>query len=232
MSNLLTPAILEDIKQPVITNNKKTSTDFKRTQKHYDTKISNVLKSLQEMDDDDDNAHTLGDFIPPPKPVSIGSERKENSHTSSQQENQKIKSNVYSIDGLELNNLKYTYPDETKINDYYKNYVPNYTIQQTSNIPVEQTQNHIHNYKPKYIPNNNNNNNNISSSSNIQSPIYNTYSDPNIILQKLNYMIHLLEDKQDMKTKSTFEEIILYCFLGIFTIFLVDSFSRVGKYIR
>jgi hypothetical protein len=221
MSTLLTPATLEDIKPPVM-NNKKASTDFKRTQKHYDTKISNVLKSLQEMDDnDDDDAHTLGDFIPPPKPISMGSEKKEDSNN----EPNKIKSTVYSKDGLELNNLKYTYPNETKIDNYYKNYVPNYTPQ--SNIPVE-NQNHIQNYKPKYIPNN------ISSSNNTQLPISynNTYSDPNILLEKLNYMIHLLEDKNDMKTKSTFEEILLYCFLGIFTIFLVDSFSRVGKYIR
>jgi len=224
MSTLLTPATLEDIKPPVI-NNKRTSTDFKRTQKHYDTKISNVLKSLQEMDDDDDDgdgaSHKLGDFIPPPKPISMGSEKKEVSHTETQQQ-QNIRSNVYSSDGLELNNLKYTYPDETKVDSYYKHYVPNYTPPQ-SNTHVEKP-NHIQNYKPKYIPNNNN----------TQLPISynNTYSDPNILLEKINYMIHLLEDKNDMKTKSTFEEILLYCFLGIFTIFLVDSFSRVGKYIR
>ena len=225
MSNLLTPATLEDIKQPVM-NNKRTSSDFKRTQKHYDTKISNVLKSLQEMDDDDDGAHTLGDFTPPPKPISMGSEKKEADTATTatpQIETYQTKPNIYSKDGLELNNLKYTYPDETKINNYYKNYVPNYTT--NTNIPVEPIQNHIQNYKPKYIPNT------VSPSN--QSPIsYNTYTDQNIVLEKLNYMIHLLEDKQDLKTKSTVEEIILYCFLGIFTIFLVDSFSRVGKYVR
>ena len=224
MSNLLTPATLEEIKQPVMNNNnKRTSTDFKRTQKHYESRISNVLKSLQEMDDgDEDNAHTLGDFIPPPKPVSIGSEKKEEAHINAHMEPPKIKSNVYSVDGLELNNLKYTYPDETKVNSYYQNYVPNYT----STATHQEQPNHIQNYKPKYIPNNN------IPVSTPPTQSYNTYSDPNIILEKLNYMIHLLEDKKDMKTKSTFEEMLLYCFLGIFTIFLVDSFSRVGKYIR
>jgi hypothetical protein len=53
-----------------------------------------------------------------------------------------------------------------------------------------------------------------------------------MLVEKLNYMIHLLEEKQDVKTNSTIEEIIMYCFLGIFIIFIVDSFSRVGKYVR
>ena len=48
----------------------------------------------------------------------------------------------------------------------------------------------------------------------------------------MNYMIHLLEDQQGRKTDNVTEEIILYSFLGIFTIFVVDSFARVGKYVR
>lgn len=53
-----------------------------------------------------------------------------------------------------------------------------------------------------------------------------------ILLQKLNYMIHLLEENQDEKTNNVTEEIVLYSFLGIFIIFIVDSFARVGKYVR
>lgn len=53
-----------------------------------------------------------------------------------------------------------------------------------------------------------------------------------VLLEKLNYMIHLLEEQQDEKTGNVTEEIILYCFLGIFIIFIVDSFVRVGKYVR
>jgi len=49
---------------------------------------------------------------------------------------------------------------------------------------------------------------------------------------KLNYMIHLLEEQQDEKTGHATEELILYCFLGVFMIFMVDSFARVGKYVR
>ena len=55
---------------------------------------------------------------------------------------------------------------------------------------------------------------------------------PDILLQKLNYMINLLEDQQDERTNNVTEEVVLYSFLGIFIIFVVDSFARVGKYIR
>jgi hypothetical protein len=53
-----------------------------------------------------------------------------------------------------------------------------------------------------------------------------------LLLKKMNYMIHLLEDKQDEKTEHVTEEVILYSFLGIFIIYIVDSFVKVGKYVR
>jgi hypothetical protein len=53
-----------------------------------------------------------------------------------------------------------------------------------------------------------------------------------VLLNKINYMINLLEDQQDERTNNVTEEVVLYSFLGIFMIFLVDSFARVGKYTR
>lgn len=53
-----------------------------------------------------------------------------------------------------------------------------------------------------------------------------------VLLEKLNYMITLLEQQQDDRTNNVTEEVILYSFLGIFIIFIVDSFARVGKYVR
>ena len=52
------------------------------------------------------------------------------------------------------------------------------------------------------------------------------------LLEKLNYMIHLLEEQKDEKTGHIMEELILYSFLGVFMIFIVDSFARAGKYVR
>jgi hypothetical protein len=54
----------------------------------------------------------------------------------------------------------------------------------------------------------------------------------NKLMEKINYMIHLLEEQGHEKTNNITEEFILYTFLGVFIIFVVDSFSRSGKYIR
>jgi hypothetical protein len=45
-------------------------------------------------------------------------------------------------------------------------------------------------------------------------------------------MINLLEEQKDQKTGSVTEEVVLYSFLGVFIIFVVDSFTKVGKYTR
>lgn len=52
------------------------------------------------------------------------------------------------------------------------------------------------------------------------------------LMEKINYMIHLLEEQQTEKTANVTEEFILYILLGVFVIFTVDSFTRVGKYVR
>ena len=51
-------------------------------------------------------------------------------------------------------------------------------------------------------------------------------------MEKLNYMIHLLEQQQYEKTSNMTEEFILYVFLGVFVIFTIDSFNKAGKYVR
>ena len=54
----------------------------------------------------------------------------------------------------------------------------------------------------------------------------------NKVIERLSYIIHLLEQQQNEKTNHVFEEFLLYILLGTFVIFVVDSFSRGGKYIR
>ena len=57
--------------------------------------------------------------------------------------------------------------------------------------------------------------------------------DPNDkLFEKINYMIHLLEEQQSEKTNNVMEEFVLYTFLGVFMIYIVDSFVRAGKYVR
>ena len=71
-------------------------------------------------------------------------------------------------------------------------------------------------------------NNNTSASA---KPVYSNDSNQ-VLIEKLNYMINLLEEQQDQKTGSVTEEVVLYSFLGVFIIFIVDSFAKVGKYTR
>lgn len=50
--------------------------------------------------------------------------------------------------------------------------------------------------------------------------------------QKLDYMIHLLESQRDIRTGSATEDLVLYGFLGVFIIFVLDSFNKSAKYKR
>ena len=52
------------------------------------------------------------------------------------------------------------------------------------------------------------------------------------LMEKINYMIRLLEEQQMEKTNNVTEEFLLYTLLGVFVIYVVDSFSRAGKYMR
>ena len=52
------------------------------------------------------------------------------------------------------------------------------------------------------------------------------------LIDKINYMIHLLEAQQVEKTSNITEEFLLYSLLGVFVIFTVDSFSRSSTYKR
>lgn len=47
--------------------------------------------------------------------------------------------------------------------------------------------------------------------------------------EKLNQLIYLLEKQQDENTENMVEELILYVFLGIFIIFVLDSFMKIGR---
>ena len=110
-----------------------------------------------------------------------------------------------SEDDIDLQNLNSAHMNEQASAQYYKQFMPAYQQQQTQ-VPSNQTQtpqaHHSH------------------------------MKDNTNVIAKLNYMIHLLEEQKDERTNNVTEEVVLYSFLGIFVIFIVDSFVRVGKYVR
>ena len=229
MSQLLTPASLDDLMKERPPPKK--SSEFTKTQKNYSSlqneKVSNVLKSMQEMDDDDATTY-LGNFNPPPTPNSAGVQRtvdKENFTMSAAKDHHQKKEpfsmspngvNQTSSQSYELNNLQYAYHPPKIVDSYYQQMVPNYKAGNLPKMVSSPSYNPFLNGEPKKEGMAN----------------YDNGEQDGVLLKKLNYMIHLLEEKQDVKTNSTIEEIIMYCFLGIFIIFIVDSFSRVGKYVR
>ena len=89
-------------------------------------------------------------------------------------------------------------------------------------------------YYNKLVPSNYASKNHYDSKNNYSSNTnYSTQNDSNqVLIEKLNYMINLLEEQQDQKSGSVTEEVVLYSFLGVFIIFVVDSFTKVGKYVR
>jgi len=74
------------------------------------------------------------------------------------------------------------------------------------------------------------NNTNSNSNSNFSNKKIEPQSEK--IMEKLNRMLLILEEQQYEPTKHITEEFILYTFLGVFVIYIVDSFTRAGKYIR
>ena len=207
-----------------IINKKKQNQNHNKTQKiipkDNSSKVNSILEEIHNNSDEDDEKNQLGDysssynFNPPPKPQSAGVSK---TISTEQMQNMTNDNNINNLktlgrapnpnyedkNNLDLNNFDSNYGDNKKNEEYYKNILPNYKINSSN--------------KQYY-----NSNSSLDTSS----------SSSDIVLQKLNYMINLIEEQKDERTNNTTEEVILYCFLGIFIIFIVDSFSRVGKYIR
>jgi hypothetical protein len=241
MSSLLNPAIYNDNNDNYengsnnLISRKKMS--HKRTQKRYENlegftdKVSKVLETIHNAENEDEEDSHLADFTPPPPPTSVGATRAALTREAMQNiDNSKGENNQKYIPSLgtqplprdednnyELNNFNANYGDNKSAEEYYKKFVPNYSNSENKNNVQEQGQsgtNRSYYSGPK------------------EKNGYVSGPGQDVLLAKLNYMIHLLEEKQDERTNNVTEEVVLYSFLGIFIIFIVDSFSRVGKYVR
>jgi hypothetical protein len=203
--------------------NKKRQTHNKTQKKYpkenFDTeKVNSVLEKIhneQKTDDEDDKKNYLGDFNPPPKSESSGVNKTISTEQMMNMTNQNDlmfrtlgrapQPNYQGGDDLDLNDYT-NYGDNKSAEDYYKKVLPGYT---PGRNPVNKMYHNTNNNVPT-----------------------NEAPSQDVLMQKLNYMISLLEDQQDEKTNNVTEEVILYSFLGIFIIFIVDSFAKVGKYVR
>jgi len=219
-----------------IVNNDKTNyigkkkTALNKTQKRYslnpkenvDTdKVLSVIQSIHNLPDQQNNE--LADFNPIPPPTSMGVQSTIAREAKQPGFLQQVTPDVYSnisnntSGNLDNNSTYDVYSENNNQNmseNYYKRFIPNYQ--------------EMYNTKPYNVPNYNFSNS--TSLPNAKTGYEGSSSD--LLIEKLNYMINLLEEQQDERTNNVTEEVVLYSFLGIFIIFIVDSFARVGKYTR
>jgi len=126
-------------------------------------------------------------------------------------------------------NIKKEFPSESRVADEPIDrpnnslQIPIPMIPKVSN-PYSSNSHHLSNYQTVYEQGTPSYNMNHESSM--------SYESPSKMMEKINYMIHLLEGQENEKTANVTEEFILYTFLGVFMIYVVDSFSRGGKYVR
>jgi len=194
---------------------KKTQRKYPKIENFDSNKVNSVLDKIHNTNDDDDDDNFT--FNPPPKPESVGVMK------TTPPAQSKVESfvtplgrtigktptpNYEGSDNLDLNDYK-NYGNDKTIEEYYKSVMPGYNNQQKNVVNRP--------YYPYREPQN---------SDIVEQP------SQDLLLKKLNYMITLLEEQQDEKTNNVTEEVILYSFLGIFIIFIADTFVRAGKYTR
>jgi len=186
-------------------------------------KVNSVLQSIHNTTPEDDDlgnynykgttvsAKHSDDFKPinqfefPAKPVSMGAERKRHEGMSTMEDN--FVPQPTDDEDLKLQELQSAFMNEGQVREYYRKLA---STSRDNNF-----------YKSE---NNKNYHSSETSSSN---------NDSNqVLIEKLNYMINLLEEQQDQKLGSVTEEVVLYSFFGVFIIFVVDSFTKIGKYTR
>lgn len=205
---------------------------FRQPSSDFDPqKVNSILQSIHNSNPDDDtdlgNYNSKGsavsakhsdDFKPlnpfefPDKPHSVGSERTKKQEGMTTMDDNLVPKPV-DDDDLNLQELQSAFMNDAQVREYYRKLVPPLRDSQSNSKKNE------HN-KQYYSSDTNKASSSASNDAN------------QVLIEKLNYMINLLEEQQDQKTNSVTEEVVLYSFLGVFIIFVVDSFSRVGKYVR
>lgn len=195
-------------------------------------KVNSVLESIHSTMDvtgeladynPRDIANTLQKVLPlnplkPPESAKSGNKGQEgmsninnnNNGSGSSNSNSSVPQPLHN-DTMDLQELNQAFLNDAQVREYYRKLSPTYN----PNKPLTTT-----------------GSTKGSGSGDIKISDYSHNGNNDVLLNKLNYMINLLENQQDERTNNVTEEVVLYSFLGVFIIFVVDSFARVGKYVR
>jgi hypothetical protein len=177
------------------------------------TKINSILNKITSFSTDD----KLGDFNPMPYPATITKKNADQPLLSEEPVN--VPANplmpkiTNSINGIAVSNNA---PKMNSASAYYR--------------PTEATGPQYASYRDAYGK---------EGLTGTREPYYSkmgisggTGSSGDKMMDRLNYMTQMLESMQMEKTNHITEEFVLYSLLGVFMIYIVDGFSRGGKYIR
>jgi hypothetical protein len=189
-----------------------TAEDVQNDNDRRNARVSELINQMSSISEDNDGAK-LADFRPPPYAVN---NRNIDSDSDESPEQSKLPWRVPAADD-EIENhdnpLQRPVPKIQAHNDLV--YGPTYTNTKYGNY---------HNsYDPSQI---------VYAAAAAASKTQKVPTDDSRLMEKINYMIRLLENQAVEKTDNITEEFILYTFLGVFMIFVLDSFARVGKYVR
>ncbi len=230
-------SIDNDIDNNILQNNNDSIINKKRnkTQKRISSmdfnpnKVNSVLESIHNRLPDDDNesnynsnglnapanhSENFTPLNPLAPPISVGTEKTKMSPYNQNQPASK-KEGMANNDPpqpveqyqMDLQELQSNFMNEDQMRDYYRKLMPNYS--EKSYQHKYQGNQYLDNFSTQNMSNTN-----------------------QVLIDKLNYMINLLEEQKDQRTNNVTEEVVLYSFLGVFIIFVVDSFARAGKYVR
>ena len=100
--------------------------------------------------------------------------------------------------------------ESTYENELYKQYINNYNNSHAKDVHSLNQSNQLN--SSFYTTTNTNTNNDL--------------------LKRLDKILYLLEEEKNDQSHLITEELILYVFLGVFIIYVLDSFVRAGKYVR
>ena len=222
MSFAFSAALFDDNNDESFLNNKR---KHSKTQKNYKEgfdkgKVSSVLEEVHKKSTPDDDEDEPRNFNPPPPPVQgkpVAAKKESMMNMTNQNDimfrtlGSAPQPNNQENNDLDLNDYS-NYGDKKTVEEYYKKMLPGYNPNNQNNQNLNPSNRLYHRMNYDQAPN--------------------VAPSQDVLLQKINYMITLLEDQQDEKTNNVTEEVVLYSFLGIFIIFIVDSFAKVGKYVR
>ena len=192
-----------------------------------DQRINQLLETMTSINTDNDGS-SLANFTPPPKPE-ISMKKSSSAEVANYGANVGV--GAMSDSPIDFQENDYQLPPSQSILQRQRNMAGvsgsgSYTSVDFDRQSTEYSNyNHIYDptrviHKPYYM------NSRVSADNHKNMDIHGQ------LMQKVNYMIHMLEQQEVEKTSNITEEFILYTFLGVFIIYIVDSFSRSGKYIR